>query len=152
MNVLQRIYCCIFIECIVTNGCMSITKDLLLYYIEWNCHGWLYEHYERSTVVLLIVNYHEWWCEYYEGSIVVLYWTFTIVLYWMKLSWMIRWVIRKVLLCYTECKTIMECLFCITKDLSLCYWMLNYYGMLVRAPRRVCYYVAVNVKLLWIVG
>jgi hypothetical protein len=55
MNVLQRIYCCILIECIVTNGCMSITKDLPLYYIEWNCHGWLYEYYERSTVVLY------WW-------------------------------------------------------------------------------------------
>jgi hypothetical protein len=54
---------------IVMNGCMGITKDLLfhiiecncdeciskdlpLYYIEWNCHEWLYEYYERSTVVL----------------------------------------------------------------------------------------------------
>jgi len=34
------------------DGCMNITKDILLYYIEWNYHEWLYEYYERSTVVL----------------------------------------------------------------------------------------------------
>ena len=37
---------------IVTNDCMSIMKDLSLYYIKWNYHAWLYEYYERSTVVL----------------------------------------------------------------------------------------------------
>jgi hypothetical protein len=31
------------------------------------------------------------------------------------------------------------------------YWMLNYYGTHVWVSRRVCYYVAANVKLLWIV-
>jgi hypothetical protein len=33
------------------NGCMSITKDLLLYFIGCNSDEWLYEYYERSTVV-----------------------------------------------------------------------------------------------------
>jgi hypothetical protein len=74
--VLRRIYQCIILKVIVTNGFTSITKDLLfyyidcnydecitkdlpLYYIKWNCHKLLYEYYERSTVVLN-VNYHEW--------------------------------------------------------------------------------------------
>jgi hypothetical protein len=34
-----------------TNGCMSITKDLLLYFIECNYDEWLYEYYEGSTIV-----------------------------------------------------------------------------------------------------
>jgi hypothetical protein len=34
------------------NGCMSITKDLLLFFIECNCDEWLYEYYKGSTVVL----------------------------------------------------------------------------------------------------
>jgi hypothetical protein len=55
---------------------MNITKDLLLYFIECNCDEWLYE--------------------YYEGS--------TIVLYQMKLSWMVCTSIMKDLpLYYTEC-------------------------------------------------
>jgi hypothetical protein len=37
---------------IIMNDCMSITKDLPLYYIECNCHEWLYEYYERSIIVL----------------------------------------------------------------------------------------------------
>jgi hypothetical protein len=49
--VLRKINCCILLNVIVTNGCMSITKDLLLYFIGWNCDKWLYEYYERSTVV-----------------------------------------------------------------------------------------------------
>ena len=36
---------------LLTNGCMSITKDLLLYFIECNYDEWLYEYYEGSTVV-----------------------------------------------------------------------------------------------------
>jgi uncharacterized protein YceK len=93
--VLRRIYCWIILNVIVTNGCVSITKDLPLYYIECNCHEWLCEYYERSTVVLywmLIVtngcvsimkdlplyyiecNCDEWLYEYYEGSTVGLYW------------------------------------------------------------------------------
>jgi hypothetical protein len=43
--VLQRIYRCIFIECNCDN---CITKDLSLYYIEWNCHEWLYEYYDTT--------------------------------------------------------------------------------------------------------
>jgi hypothetical protein len=31
---------------------MSITKDLLLYFIECNCDEWLYEYYDESTIVL----------------------------------------------------------------------------------------------------
>jgi hypothetical protein len=34
------------------NGCMSITMDLPLYYVECNYDEWLYEYYKRSTVVL----------------------------------------------------------------------------------------------------
>jgi hypothetical protein len=45
---------------IVTNGCVSIMKDLPLYYIECNCDEWLYEYYEGSTVglywVLIVTN------------------------------------------------------------------------------------------------
>jgi hypothetical protein len=41
--VLQRIFCCILLNVIVTNGSMSITKDLLLYFIEYNCDNGLYE-------------------------------------------------------------------------------------------------------------
>jgi len=33
-------------------GCMSIMKDLPLYYIECNCHEWLYEYYDGSIVVM----------------------------------------------------------------------------------------------------
>jgi hypothetical protein len=36
----------------VTDGCIRITKDLSFYYIECNCDEWLYEYYERSTIVL----------------------------------------------------------------------------------------------------
>ena len=49
--VLWRIYCCILLNVIMMNGCMSITKDLLLYFIECNYDEWLYEYYEGSTVV-----------------------------------------------------------------------------------------------------
>jgi hypothetical protein len=34
MNILQRIYRSIILNEIIMNGCMSITKDLLLYCIE----------------------------------------------------------------------------------------------------------------------
>jgi hypothetical protein len=37
---------------IVTNGSMSIMKDLLLYFIECNYDNWLYEYYEGSIVLL----------------------------------------------------------------------------------------------------
>jgi len=36
----------------MTNGCMSITEDLLLYFIECNYDEWLHEYYDGSTVVL----------------------------------------------------------------------------------------------------
>jgi hypothetical protein len=36
----------------MTNGCMSITRALLLYFIECNSDELLYEYYERSIVVL----------------------------------------------------------------------------------------------------
>jgi hypothetical protein len=50
--VLRRIYRCILLNVIVTNGCMSITKDLPSYFIECNCDKWLYGYYDGSTVVL----------------------------------------------------------------------------------------------------
>jgi hypothetical protein len=36
----------------VMNGCMSITKDLLLYFIKCKCDKWLYEYFEGSTIVV----------------------------------------------------------------------------------------------------
>jgi len=38
--VLRRIYWCILLNVIMTNGCMSITKDLLMYFIECNYDEW----------------------------------------------------------------------------------------------------------------
>jgi hypothetical protein len=58
------------------NGHMSITRALLLYFIECNCDEFLYE--------------------YYEGFIVVLYWTLTVKNGWMKNM-------KGLWLCYTKC-------------------------------------------------
>jgi hypothetical protein len=132
--VLRRICCCILLNVIMTNECMNITKDLLLYFIECNCDEWLYEYYEGSTVVLyrmklsrmivwvlqniyrciiLNINYHGWLYEYYEGSVVVLYWTLIVMDGWMSNT-------KGVLLCYSMLNCYgMFCL-CITKDLLLC--------------------------------
>jgi hypothetical protein len=55
---------------------MSITKTLLLYFIEYNCDEFLYK--------------------YYKGYIVVLYWILTFMNGWMKNM-------KGLLLCYTEC-------------------------------------------------
>jgi hypothetical protein len=49
--VLRRIYYCILLNVIVMNDCTSITKDLLLCLIEYNCNEELYEYYEESIVV-----------------------------------------------------------------------------------------------------
>jgi hypothetical protein len=54
--ILRNIYGCILLSVIVINGCMSITKDLPFYYIlNCNCDEWLYEYYERSTIVLYLM-------------------------------------------------------------------------------------------------
>jgi hypothetical protein len=37
---------------IMTNGCMSITRALLLHFIKCNCDEFLYEYYKGSIVVL----------------------------------------------------------------------------------------------------
>jgi hypothetical protein len=58
------------------NGCMSITRALLLYFIKCNCDEFLYE--------------------YYKGSIIILYWTLTIMNGWMKNM-------KGLLLYYIEC-------------------------------------------------
>jgi hypothetical protein len=52
---------------------MSITKNLLLYFIECTCDEWLYEYYKGSTVVFIECNCDEFLYKYYKGSIVVLY-------------------------------------------------------------------------------
>jgi hypothetical protein len=78
------------------NSCMSITKNLLLYFIECNCDEWLYEYYKGSTVVFIECYCDEFLYEYYKGSIVVLYWTLTVMNGWMKNM-------KGLLLCYTEC-------------------------------------------------
>jgi hypothetical protein len=49
--ILQRIYYCILLNVIVMNGCMGITKDLPIYYIEWNFHEWLYEYHEGFAIM-----------------------------------------------------------------------------------------------------
>ena len=51
VRVLWRIYCCILFNVIVMNDCMSITKNLLFYYIECNCDKWLYEYYKGYIVM-----------------------------------------------------------------------------------------------------
>jgi len=123
--VLRRIHCCILLDVIVINGCISITNDLLLYFIECNCDEWLYE--------------------YNEGSIVVLCWTLIVMNGWMSntkgvLLW--YWMLN----CYGM-------FVCVLKRIYYCvYWMLNYYGTPLWASQRVCYYVAVNVELWWIVS
>jgi len=140
--VLWRIYFCVLLNVIVMNGCMNITKDLLLYFIECNCDKWLYEYYEGFTVVLyrmklsrmvvwvlrkiyrciiLNVNYHGWLYEYYEGSIVVLYWTLIVMNGWMSNS----------------------------KGVLLCYWILNCYGMFCLCITKNLLLCLLNVKLLW---
>jgi len=56
------------------NVCISIMKDLSLYYTECNCYECLYEYCEGSIVVLYkILNCYEYLYRYYEGFIVVLY-------------------------------------------------------------------------------
>jgi hypothetical protein len=57
----------------VTNGCMSITKDLLLYLIGCNCDEWLYEYTKNLLLYFIECICDEWLYEYYEGSIVVWY-------------------------------------------------------------------------------
>ena len=37
---------------VITNGSMSITKDLPVYYTECNCDEWFYEYHEGSTILL----------------------------------------------------------------------------------------------------
>ena len=54
----------------MTNCCMSITKDLLLYFIKCNYDEWLYEYYE-GLLYFIEYNYDECLYEYYEGSIVI---------------------------------------------------------------------------------
>jgi hypothetical protein len=41
-----------FIECNCNEFFMSITRALMLYFIEYNCDGFLYAYYEGSIVVL----------------------------------------------------------------------------------------------------
>jgi len=62
--VLWRIYYCVLLNVIVMNGCMNITKDLLLYFIECNCDKWLYEYYEDLPLYYIEWNHHEWLYEY----------------------------------------------------------------------------------------
>jgi hypothetical protein len=84
--VLQRIYCCILL-----NGCISIMKDLLLYFIECNCYEWLYEYYEGSTVIF----------------------------YRMKLSRMVVWVLQKIYRCIILNVIFTDGCMSITRDLLL---------------------------------
>jgi hypothetical protein len=49
--VLRRTYCCILLSVKVKNSCMSIMKNLRLYFMECNCNEWLSEYYEGSNIV-----------------------------------------------------------------------------------------------------
>jgi hypothetical protein len=79
------------------NVCISIMKDLSLYYTECNCYECLYEYCEGSIVVLYkILNCYEYLYRYYEGFIVVLYWMLIVMNGCMSNT-------KGQLLCYTEC-------------------------------------------------
>jgi len=90
--ILWRIYCCVLLKVIVMNDCMSITKDL--------------------RCIILNVNYHGWLYEYYEGSIVVLYWTLIVMNGWISNM-------KGVLLCYWMLNCYEMFCLCITKDILL---------------------------------
>jgi len=77
--VLRQIYYCILLNVIVMNGCMNITKNLLLYLIECNYHGWLFGYYEGFTDVLYRMKLSRMVYEHYERSTVVLYWMLIIM-------------------------------------------------------------------------
>jgi len=113
VSVLRRIYYCILLDVIVTNGCISIMKDLLLYFIEYNCEEWLYEYYERSIVVLyctlIVMN---GWMSNTKG---VLLW------YWMLNCYgMFVCVMKDLLLCLLNVKLLWNACTSITKGLLLC--------------------------------
>jgi hypothetical protein len=55
------------------NGCMSITKDLLLYFIGCNCDEWLCEYTRDLLLYFIGCNSDEWLYDYYERSTVVFY-------------------------------------------------------------------------------
>ena len=129
------------------NDCMSIMKNISFYYIE--CNG-----DECITKDLLLYSYwmycDKWLYEYYEGP--------PVVLYWMKLSWIVVWVLQKIYSCiilmvnYHEwwceyCEgsivvlywtlTIMNGWISNMKGIVVLYWMLNYYGMFVSVLQRI---------------
>jgi hypothetical protein len=135
--VLRRIYCCILLNAIMTNGCTSIMKDLLLYFIECNyderfvmnikltMRCWL-GYYEfgllkngcmsiTKDILLYFIecNYDEWLYEYYEGS--------TVVFYWMQLWQMVVRVLRRIYYCILLNVIMTNGCMSITKDLPLYY-------------------------------
>ena len=57
----------------MTHGCMSIMKDLPLYYMDKIFTNSCMSTIKIYLCIILNDNYHEWLYEYYEGSIVVLY-------------------------------------------------------------------------------
>jgi hypothetical protein len=56
------------------NGCMSITRALLLYFIECNCDEFLYEYYEGIAVLYWTLTVMNGWMENMKGLLCVLYW------------------------------------------------------------------------------
>jgi hypothetical protein len=126
--VLRKIHYCILLDVIVTND-LSIMKDLLLYFIGWNCDEWLYEYTKDLLLYFIECIYDEWLHEYYEGSIVVLYWILIVMNGWMSntkgvLLW--YWMLN----CYGM-------FVCVLQRIYYCvHWMLNYYGTHVRVSQR----------------
>jgi hypothetical protein len=149
MNTKLNIRCCLsYYEFgLLMNSSMSIMKDLSFYYIECNCD-------ECITKDLLLyfywMYYDEWLYEYYERP--------PVVLYWMKLSSMVIWVLQKIYLCiilmvnYHEwwCEyyegsivvlywtlIVMNGWMSNMKGIVVLYWMLYCYGMFVYALQRI---------------
>jgi len=140
--VLRRIYCCILLNAIMTNGCTSIMKDLLLYFIECNYDEWLYEYYEGSTVVF-------YWMQLWRMVVWVLWRIYCCILLnvimtnslWWILNWlwdvdwaimnlgcwrMVVWVLRRIYCCILLNVIMMNGCMSITKDLLLYFIECNY--------------------------
>jgi hypothetical protein len=97
---------------IVTNGCMSITKDLSLYYVEgYLSRMFIWVLRRIYYCAYIVLNCYKILYEYYKGSIIELYWTLIVV----------GWVIQRVY-CYaiTNAKLLRNVCSSITKDLLLC--------------------------------
>ena len=75
---------------------MSITKDLLLYFIECKCDEWLYEYFEGSIVIVIESNCDEQLYEYRRIYCCIL-WNVIMMISCMSIT-------KDLLLYFIECK------------------------------------------------